>query len=681
MTDLPVAGSSAGWETRPIVAHLTNLPSRLPVAFFWTTLTVSIAVLLGWFTPWLVLPALALVLVATWRWVPQRVAVDRSAAIGALSVLGLVVLWILLNAWFASEILLVQRDAGFLALEGFWLSGHADPDVPLRTAADLADALPFVEPVSDAFARDGSAMQAQGAKAFPALLALGGWVGGLRGVLAANLVIGGIALLAVYDVGRRLISARWALLPVIALMLSMPFLYFSRTPFTEPTNIVLTFGGLAVLWDAHRHQRLWPYALGGAMIGANALSRIDGAAVVVGLIGALALVAAVTSDPAARRARSRGLLMAGCTAVAMVVLGFLDLRLNSPAYLSKHVFLYRPLLLMLAGSVVAAVVLLVLTGRTRIRGWLGRHARGLGWVAAGTVLGVGLVLASRPLWMIRRAVVPGSGQAWFVAAIQRDAGVTIDDTRSYDEMTVRWLTWYYGILTVALALVGVALLARRAIVRRRPELVVLLVTLGIPSLLYLIVPSITPDQIWAMRRFLPAALPAMLLCAAWLLHAVLAVARPTWLRVLTWLAAAAVALFPITTWGALVHTTEYGGRLAELTELCERVEGRHVVVVRGHDPPLIQALRILCDVDAVEVYTNLTTEQLAQIKQTWGGEVLVAAYSDVIPGWSPADPPAVETDIERWPNSLYPQRGPIEFESELRLGFVEDDGSVTPIEP
>ena len=58
---------------RPIVAHLTNLPSRLPVVFFWTMLTASVAVLLGWFTPWLVLPALAVVLAVTWRWVPERV--------------------------------------------------------------------------------------------------------------------------------------------------------------------------------------------------------------------------------------------------------------------------------------------------------------------------------------------------------------------------------------------------------------------------------------------------------------------------------------------------------------------------------------------------------------------------------------------------------------------------------
>ena len=86
-------------------------------------------------------------------------------------------------------------------------------------------------------------------------------------------------------------------------------------------------------------------------------------------------------------------------------------------------------------------------------------------------------------------------------------------------------------------------------------------------------------------------------------------------------------------------------------------------------------------VDAVEVYAGLTAGQLAQIKRTWGGEVVVAAYSDVIPGWPADAPPTIETPMQRWPNSLFPQHKPVEFTSELRLGTIEDDGSVTPIAP
>ena len=178
----------------------------------------------------------------------------------------------------------MQRDPGFLSLEGVWLTTHADPSIPIRSAAELSGQIPDVRVISDAFWRFGDEMHAQGAKTFPGLLAMVGWVFGLRGVLVANLLIGALGLLAVYDVARRLISPRWGVVPVATLALSTPMIYFSRATFTEPTNIVLTFGGLAVLWSAFRDPRLSRFALGGAMVGATALSRIDGAAVSAGLI-------------------------------------------------------------------------------------------------------------------------------------------------------------------------------------------------------------------------------------------------------------------------------------------------------------------------------------------------------------------------------------------------------------
>ena len=151
-------------------------------------------------------------------------------------------------------------------------------------------------------------------------------------------------------------------------------------------------------------------------------------------------------------------------------------------------------------------------------------------VSRPVALAVALVLASRPLWMQRNLIEPGSGQAWFIAAAQRAAGVGVDGTRSYDEMTVTWLGWYLGPLTLVLAVAGTALLMRRSIVGWRPEVLVLLATLGIPALLYLIRPAITPDHIWAMRRFLPAVIPAALLMAELLVAFVAVVVANFWAR-------------------------------------------------------------------------------------------------------------------------------------------------------
>ena len=173
----------------------------------------------------------------------------------------------LVNLRWASEVLLVQRDAGFLTLMGLWLTDNADPDVPARSAIEAATRIPGARVISDAFWQDGADIYSQGAKGFPGLLATAGWVLGQPGVLAANIVIGAVGLLALYDLGRRLLTPRWALLPMAALALTTPMIYFSRTPFTEPTNIVLTFGGLAVLWTAYSDPRLWRFALGGGRLG------------------------------------------------------------------------------------------------------------------------------------------------------------------------------------------------------------------------------------------------------------------------------------------------------------------------------------------------------------------------------------------------------------------------------
>ncbi|HYN56291.1 MAG TPA: glycosyltransferase family 39 protein [Motilibacterales bacterium] len=679
----PAESSSAA--TAPAAGRLaltlTNLPSRLPVTFFWAALVVCVAVMLGMFRPVVVLPAIGLVVALTWRILPERVPATREFRSGAAWALGLAVAWVLVNVAFAGEVLLVQRDPGFLTLEGFWLTTHADPSIPIRTAADVAERVPDVQVISDAFWRFGDEIHAQGAKTVPGLLAMVGWVLGVRGVLVGNLLIGALGLLAVYDVARRLISPRWALVPVAALALSTPMVYFSRSAFTEPTNIVLTFGGLAVLWGAFRDPRLSRFALGGAMVGATALSRIDGAAVSAGLILGLGVVAAV-SAPEHRRTRIWGLITAAAASLLMVGLGYLDLALHSAGYLEDHRSLYVQLIGLLVACLAAVGGLIVALRWTRLRGWLVARRATLGTAAAVLVVASAILLASRPLWLTMRLIVPGSAQEWFIAAAQRVAGVAVDGTRSYDEATVTWLYWYLGPITLVLGVAGAALLLRRSIVGWRPEVLVLLATLGIPAMLYLIRPAITPDQVWAMRRFLPAVIPAALLMAGWTLPRIHRAAKARWQRIGAGLLVAGVLLPPLATWGTLIVTTEYGGRADQVATVCQAVTGRPVVVVRDAGPPWLPTLRIMCDVDVVEVGPRASAEELAEIREVWGEDVLVLTDARQLVPWSGAWPdPWLSTRMARWPHSLYPSRSPIRFTSEVWIATVEQDGSVTPLAP
>ena len=659
---------------------VTNLPARLPVLFFWVTLVVAVSVLLEVFTPWVVVPAVGVLWALTWNWGPAPVRPDREAVRGAAWALGLVAVWVLANLWYASEVLLVQRDPGFLTLMGLWLSEHADPDIPARTALEVAAQLPGAQVTSDAFWQAGTDIYAQGAKTFPGLTALGGWLLGRPGVLAANLVIGGIGLLAVYDLARRVITPRWALLPMAALALTTPMIYFSRTAFTEPTNIVLTFGGLAVLWSAYRDPRLWRFGLGGAMVGATALSRIDGAAVAAGLVVGLGVVVAGARDPQRRRRLAGGFVVASASAAAMVLLGYLDVHVHSTDYLRNHAFLYQPLIALFVGCFVVAALAIAVARIPVIRGWLAAHHRGLGTAAAVGVIAIAVLLASRPLWMQAHGIQAGTPTEWFIARAQEAAGVAVDGTRSYDEMTVMWLGWYLGPVTLALAAVGAALMARTAIVRRRPELIVVLVTLGVPALIYFLRPSITPDQVWAMRRFLPAVLPAVLLCAAWLLHRVLTRARGRWARAAGWGAVVLMLVSPLATWGSVILTTEYGGRAAQMDALCGHVRSGRVVVVRAAEPPLLPTLRIMCDADVIEMRAPMDAEGLAQVRRAWDDQpVLVVTGTEGAIPWPDGQAPTISTPMARWPHSLYPTRSPVRFTSDLWVGSVGPDGSVTPV--
>jgi hypothetical protein len=265
----------------------------------------------------------------------------------------------------------------------------------------------------------------------------------------------------------------------------------------------------------------------------------------------------------------------------------------------------------------------------------------------------------------------------------------VDGTRSYDERTVTWLTWYFGISTVLLAAAGCALLARSAIVRRRPGPAVLLITLGVPTLLYLVRPAITPDQVWAMRRFLPAAMPMVVLCAAWSLRCAWrrsdADRSDIWVPLLTRVAVTVLAvlmvLAPVGAWANLLATTQYEGRAAQVAALCEAVEpGARVVVLRGNESPLLPTIRTRCDADVVEVHVPVTAQTLAELRRAWGGgEVYVVAGTLESGPWPAETPPTIRADIARWPHSLSAGGDPLHFTTYLWVGTIDEDGRITPI--
>ena len=124
----------------------------------------------------------------------------------------------------------------------------------------------------------------------PLVLAAGTWLGGLGGALLMPAVLGGCAVLSFGGLVGRLAGAWWAAVGALVLAVSLPEIYVSRTPFSEPLVQVLLFGGLCMFIDSFGVRR----RRAGAGRAGRARARADGAG-----------LDRVAEHPAARVPRAR----------------------------------------------------------------------------------------------------------------------------------------------------------------------------------------------------------------------------------------------------------------------------------------------------------------------------------------------------------------------------------------
>lgn len=683
-----------GPGSRLLTAALA-VPDRLPVLLACLGLAALGAVLAGQFRPVVVLP-LALALGAlSWRWVPAPPRPDARQG-GALVAAGVLCAgWLVVGQRFVADYVVVNRDPGFLTLSALWLTRHPSTPIPVGAAAAVDSAVAGASAGTEAFWLQDGLLYTQGNSMLPGLLAVPGWIGGERAVLAANLLIGVVALLAVFAAARRFAGPVWALVPTAALALSLPFLVLTRAAYTEPLTVAFLCAGLAcahAAWTGPHARRLGPHLLVGALIGAVAAVRIDGAVVVVGLAFGYLLVALGPLGRRDRRSAVRAALAAVGAASAMTVLGVVDVRSLSPDYVREHASQLTGLLTATAVVVGVVVVLLLLPDRwTAVRLAAHRYRRALGWTAAGLVVVVALTLASRPLWWQGHFTDPDTGFGYAVQVLQAAAGQPLDPSRSYDEQTLAWVSWYLGIPAVVLGFAGLAVLARRAFVRRDPAVTLLVAVVAVAAVFPLVRVSITPDQIWAVRRLVPATFPGLLIAGACALAALAggrAVSRGG-VRVARRAAAAglglAVVAFPVTTWGSVAGVVELSGRVTQAHAVCDELARLGVQrAVWTHSSPFryLATLRVLCDVEVVEFVEPPSAADLAAVRAAWGGEPVAAlSFDAAVYPWVPAPTASVGGTLSRTLGRTLqgPPTSVDETWSEVWVGLVQDDGSVRPV--
>ncbi|MGI8536418.1 MAG: hypothetical protein ACR2K2_07930 [Mycobacteriales bacterium] len=644
-----------------VATAVCGLPERLLLVLLWTCVAVAVCTVVGQHRPLVLVPLAAVVVAATWRWRPVPLARRRGDLFATVACLLLLAVWVGVQVPLTGERLVISRDPDVYTLTALWLVDHASVSVPVPDGS--VGVLSF-DPAR-------GALQPQGAHLVPALSAVLGWGWGTAGVLAANLVWGAFGLLGVFALGRRVVGAAWALLPVAALALSLPMIDFSRSMYSEPLSLALTMLGGALLLAAWESGRRRDFVLCGVALGAVSLARVDGALVTLGVVGGLTGLAVLTgrTDVPGRRWSSL-LVAAGATPLALV--GVVDIARYTVGYFEQS----RPQLVALAAAALALTVGSAIVASLAVAG--GHTAKGNGVlvrrtavVATGALGLLWAVLATRPWWLVSRGETPSAA----VAALQLAAGVAVEPRQSYDQDTLTWLAWYYGVVPVAVGPLALTAWLLYGLRDRGSGRLACLLLLVLPStLLYLWSPRITPDQVWAVRRFVPVVLPALLLGTAWGLRE-LAVRGRLRQGVAAVLAVATMA-WPAATLPGLWSVRDSGGTLAGVREVCDAVAGRPAVVT-GNDT-LLPTVLIVCGVPAYGIRATATPARLAEAyRALGGGDIAVVTRDPAGLAVDGAAPRPVDVRFTMWEPTLLrrPETGRM-LGTLITVGAVDGEGRV-----
>jgi hypothetical protein len=283
-----------------------------------------------------------------------------------------------------------------------------------------------------------------------------------------------------------------------------------------------------------------------------------------------------------------------------------------------------------------------------------------------------------------------------VAQFQQNEGYPIDETRTYAEHTVTWLSYYLTWPVLALAAIGLAVIVWR-MVTARPAAAVFLGALAVPSAIYLLRPAIVPDQVWAIRRFEPATLPLLAIAAgvgAWWLVALVRRTRPSWDRRATIAAAVLMVGAPITTYinfsttekdpvtiSPYLYTSEQDGARKEIDDLCEIIDGRPTILAGSSG--YFGTIRVMCDVPVILALEPLEPEALALMAEEWDTQpVVVTERPETVWVGEAAPTPVFSGRFTRGEYGL--QHLPRYYSlstSTWYAGTVEADGSGTPLTP
>lgn len=596
----------------------------LPLGFALVALPLTMA---GAFRPVLVVPgtlAAAAGLVALWG--PVEVRVGRRYVF-ALAVVALGVAMVTaLNAQLSAQHVLTERDPGVYTVTARWLAQEHDVLIAASAPAfggggDLRhDGYGFYP------GRPDGRLYTQFLHLFPAVLAVGDWIGGSWLLTRTNAVIAGFGLFMVFLFAARISGPWWAALTIAALSATLPFAHFARDAYSELLAMAFLWGGLWLLAQARSTFSARRGLVAGLAIGATCMVRIDSFVYLIPLTLYLAweLFRAGRASPGPRRRADRFVAAFAAGAAVSAGLGLLDGVLLTPPYLEDHSGQLLGVAIGLGAALMLAMGGLALRGRRAPRRLVARAPR--------RAIANGCAAAILALAAFAYFVRPHLGSAvdrsddWNsdqIAHFQTAEGVPVEGARTYAESSMLWLEWYLGPPALALGVIGMALLVRRCVLGHDRQLLPFLLVLATVAVLYLWRPSIYPDQIWAMRRYLPVVFPGLLILCFWTLRlgwdASIGAQRQRWGRAAIVVLAAAAAVIPAARLGDLAAQRGTQVPLAYVTEqLCGRLPERAAVAVQADDNldnVYLQTVQVFCRVPVVATQQGLGVDDYRALER------------------------------------------------------------------
>jgi hypothetical protein len=608
------------WEREAVVVVSVGLLVAIVVGL---VLAIAGALVVALF----VAVALPLMLWA-WNWFrPRGTVVSSHRGISlAMVIVGVVVVGVTaLNVTSTAEHLQTNRDPGVYLTTGKWLATQGTLLVDGANAgfAGIEHVTGRTQGYHDP--RDDGLLYPQFNHGFPVTLALSNWIGGDRLMFNLNPLIGGAFLLFLFIYARRFFVDWIALIAVGSAALNLVFWHFARDTYSEPLVALLLVLALLAVDDAVRFGAIRRWVFAGLLVGVSALVRID-AWFYIAIFGGIIAIHSWLKPVGTARFRTRDALAALGAMWVMGAIGFADLVLRSPQYLAD---LWPNVRMMLAAAgigglvAVTAVILearcprLVATLRTVWRS-SGTAFRRLGSI--GIVIFVAWALLWRPAYGLTR----GNQAGGLVAGLMAAEGVVGDPTRSFYELSARWLTWYWGLIGVVIATIGWSLAVGRRRLKNRQRLYIPLILTGLALVPYIIAPSITPDQIWALRRFYPMGLIGIAMAVALTLAVI-----ERWMRSREWrqwtevvlvgVAAVALVAVPGVYAAPLATASTQVGMYGSTIHLCEQLPDDAAVLVEAGRLTAIYpaAIRSFCDVPVASLTRDAQRSDIDAVAASW----------------------------------------------------------------